>query len=35
MMPTWSLTGQVPDPATMTPQQISQVLYAADIFETG
>lgn len=28
------LTGRVPDPATMTPQQIAQVLYAADIFET-
>jgi hypothetical protein len=28
-----SLTGKVPDPATMTPQQMSQVLMAAEIFE--
>jgi Protein of unknown function (DUF2800) len=28
------LMGDVPDPATMTPQQIANVLYSADIFET-
>ena len=28
------LMGKVPDPVNMTPQQIANVLYAADVFET-